>query len=89
MQVFVPGRRVHHSLVKGNAAGAEWRAWPLWGTGLTAGVSLGETCLHDGRVRKLNEAIMWHGSEEKISKQAFSGMSDSEKNAIIVFLKIL
>jgi CxxC motif-containing protein (DUF1111 family) len=77
------------TLVEGNASGAEWRTAPLWGIGLTAGVSMGEAYLHDGRARSLYEAILWHGGEAEMTKQAFLNMTDSERDAIIAFLKSL
>jgi CxxC motif-containing protein (DUF1111 family) len=77
------------TLVEGHASGSEWRTPPLWGIGLTAGVSTGEAYLHDGRARNLHEAIMWHGGEAETSKQAFIGMADSERDALIAFLKSL
>ena len=77
------------TLSEGNASGSEWRTPPLWNIGLTAGVSFGEAYLHDGRARNLNEAILWHGGEAETSKQAFIGMTQSEKDALIAFLKSL
>jgi len=77
------------TLVEGNASGAEWRTAPLWNIGLTAGVSGGEAYLHDGRARNLDEAILWHGGEAEASKQVFVGMTQNEKDALIVFLKSL
>ena len=77
------------SLTDGNASGAEWRTAPLWNIGLTAGVSFGEAYLHDGRARNLNEAILWHGGEAETSKQNYVGMTQSEKDALIAFLKSL
>ncbi|MFK8014641.1 MAG: di-heme oxidoredictase family protein [Gammaproteobacteria bacterium] len=77
------------TLGEGQASGAEWRTAPLWGIGLTAGVSEGEAYLHDGRARTLTEAILWHGGEAESSKQAFAAMSQSEQNAVIAFLKTL
>lgn len=77
------------NLVEGNATGAEWRTAPLWGIGLTAGVSGGEAYLHDGRARNLTEAILWHDGEAQAAKQAFAAMSVSDKAAIIAFLMSL
>ncbi len=77
------------TLSEGNASGSEWRTPPLWNIGLTAGVSFGEAYLHDGRARNLDEAILWHGGEGEASKQAYAGMSQSEKDALIAFLKSL
>ena len=69
--------------------GSEWRTPPLWGIGLTAGVSGGEAYLHDGRARNLSEAIVWHGGEGESSKQAFVAMTQAEKDALVAFLKSL
>jgi CxxC motif-containing protein (DUF1111 family) len=77
------------TLDEGNATESEWRTAPLWNIGLTAGVSGGEAYLHDGRARDLNEAILWHGGEADTSKQAYVGMTQSAKNALISFLKTL
>jgi CxxC motif-containing protein (DUF1111 family) len=77
------------TLVEGNASATEWRTAPLWNIGLTAGVSGGEAYLHDGRARNLSEAILWHGGEAEASKQNFVGMTQSQKDALITFLKTL
>ncbi|MET0402277.1 MAG: di-heme oxidoredictase family protein, partial [Cystobacter sp.] len=65
------GSGLADNLPEGNASGAEWRTAPLWGIGLTAGVSGGESYLHDGRTRTLSEAILWHGGEGEAAKQKF------------------
>ena len=72
-----------------NASGAEWRTAPLWSIGHTAGVSGGESYLHDGRARTLEEAILWHGGEGEASKEAFRNMTASERAALVKFLKSL
>lgn len=77
------------NLGEGRASGAEWRTPPLWGIGLTAGVSGGEAYLHDGRARTLDEAIRWHGGEGESAKQAYMGLSAADKNALIRFLQTL
>ena len=77
------------TLAEGNASGAEWRTPPLWNIGLTAGVSGGEAYLHDGRARNLHEAIMWHGGEAQASHDAYAGLTQDEKDALIAFLKSL
>lgn len=83
------GTGLASTLIEGNVAATEWRTAPLWGIGLTAGVSGGEAYLHDGRARSLHEAIMWHGGEGEASKQAYDALSQSEKDALIAFLKTL
>ncbi|WNG49433.1 c-type cytochrome [Archangium minus] len=75
------------NLSEGNASGSEWRTPPLWGIGLTAGVSGGEAYLHDGRARNLSEAILWHGGEAESSKRAFVNMSSADRAALIRFLQ--
>ena len=77
------------TLVENGVSQSEWRTPPLWGIGLTAGVSEGEAYLHDGRARTLSEAILWHGGEGEAAKEAFEAMSTSEKDALITFLKSL
>ncbi len=77
------------NLGEGNAAGSQWRTSPLWGIGLTAGVSGGEAYLHDGRARSLAEAILWHDGEAAASKEAFRTMSASDRAALIAFLTSL
>ena len=72
-----------------HASGREWRTAPLWGIGLTAGVSGGEAYLHDGRARTLDEAILWHGGEAEVSKQAYVALTATERLALVTFLKTL
>ena len=83
------GAGLADNLPEGGAGGAEWRTPPLWGLGLTAGVSGGEAYLHDGRARSLTEAILWHGGEAEAAKQSFRAMSASSRAALIRFLKSL
>jgi CxxC motif-containing protein (DUF1111 family) len=71
------------------ATGAEWRTPPLWGIGLTAGVSGGEAYLHDGRARTLEEAILWHGGEAESSAAAFKSLPAADRAALVAFLKSL
>jgi len=68
---------------------SEWRTAPLWGIGLTAGVSGGEAYLHDGRARTLEEAILWHGGEATESRLAYQALTEEEKAAVIKFIKSL
>ncbi|MDC0709540.1 di-heme oxidoredictase family protein [Stigmatella sp. ncwal1] len=83
------GTGLADNLPEGQASGAEWRTPPLWGIGLTAGVSGGEAYLHDGRARSLSEAILWHGGEGEAAKQKFVNMTAAERNALLAFLKSL
>jgi CxxC motif-containing protein (DUF1111 family) len=83
------GKGLADNMGQDKATGAEWRTPPLWGIGLTAGVSGGEAYLHDGRARNLTEAILWHGGEGEASKEAFRKMSAEDRAALIRFLKSL
>ena len=77
------------NMADGNASGAEWRTTPLWGIGLTSGVSGGEAFLHDGRARTLSEAILWHGGEARPAREAFRTMPEADRAALIKFLQSL
>nr|WP_297348522.1 di-heme oxidoredictase family protein [uncultured Glaciecola sp.] len=45
--------------------------------------------LHDGRARTIEEAILWHGGEGEVSKQAFEAMTAENQRALLTFLKSL
>ncbi|MCK6530721.1 thiol oxidoreductase [Myxococcota bacterium] len=71
------------------ASGTEWRTAPLWGIGLVETVLGDAAYLHDGRAATLEEAILWHGGEARASRDAFHGMSTSERAALLAFLRSL
>ena len=83
------GAGLADNMSEGNASGAEWRTAPLWGIGSTAGVSGGESYLHDGRARTLSEAILWHGGEAQDAREAFRKMPAADRDALLKFLKSL
>jgi CxxC motif-containing protein (DUF1111 family) len=83
------GSGLADNLPEGAASGAEWRTPPLWGIGLTAGVSGGEAYLHDGRARNLSEAILWHDGEGARARAAYVGMSAVQRSALLAFLATL
>lgn len=72
-----------------SASGNEWRTAPLWGIGMTQRVNGHTNFLHDGRARNIEEAILWHGGEAEPSKQYFMSLNESERKALITFLKSL
>lgn len=74
---------------EGDADGYEWRTPPLWGIGLTQTVSGHTFFLHDGRARNLTEAILWHGGEAQVSRDAFAALSAEERGDLIAFLESL
>jgi CxxC motif-containing protein (DUF1111 family) len=83
------GKGLADNLAEGNASGAQWRTPPLWGTGLTRGVSGGEAYLHDGRARDLSEAVLWHGGEGEQAREQFRKMSAADRAALLRFLRSL
>jgi CxxC motif-containing protein (DUF1111 family) len=83
------GEGLADTLSEGEASYQEWRTPPLWGIGWTASTAGGESYLHDGRARTLAEAILWHGGEGESSRAKFQALSESDKNALVAFLKSL
>ncbi len=72
----------------GLAEGREWRTPPLWGIGLTRQVSSNTYFLHDGRARNLTEAILWHGGEGLAARDRFAEMTESERDALLLFFGV-
>lgn len=75
---------------EGEATGTEWRTTPLWGLGIVENV-LGGTpfYLHDGRTSDLIEVIDLHLGEAQASRDRFFALPQSERDALIAFLKSL
>lgn len=54
-----------------------------------------ETCtpehgyLHDGRARTLDEAIRWHAGEAEAARQAYEGLGEGDREAVIRFIESL
>jgi CxxC motif-containing protein (DUF1111 family) len=71
------------------ADGREWRTAPLWGVGLIPTVNRHSLLLHDGRARGFAEAILWHGGEAEVSREAFRTLSREDRAALIRFLESL
>ncbi|MBR09430.1 MAG: thiol oxidoreductase [Rickettsiales bacterium] len=75
---------------EGSAETYEWRTPPLWGLGLSPNSQGGSYFLmHDGRARGIEEAIILHGGEAESSKNQFTSLSESDKEALIKFLESL
>jgi CxxC motif-containing protein (DUF1111 family) len=72
-----------------SADGREWRTPPLWGIGLAVLVNQNANFLHDGRARNLEEAILWHGGEAEVSREAFLAMGVEDRRKLIAFLDSL
>lgn len=71
------------------AEGGEWRTSPLWGLGLLQVVNGHQTLLHDGRARGFAEAILWHGGEAEVAKEAFRQADAETRAALLAFLESL
>jgi len=71
------------------ASGSDWRTAPLWGIGLLQTVNHHELMLHDGRARGPAEAILWHGGEADASRERFRNASESDRDALLSFLRSL
>jgi CxxC motif-containing protein (DUF1111 family) len=75
---------------EGNALTSEWRTPPLWGLGLSPDSQGGSYFLmHDGRAHSIEDAILLHGGEAQNSRNAYVGLSQSEKDQLIKFLESL
>jgi CxxC motif-containing protein (DUF1111 family) len=71
------------------ASGSEWRTPPLWGIGLSKTVNGAGAFLHDGRARDFTEAILWHGGEAEVSREAFRHLPRDDREALLAFLNSL
>jgi len=65
------------------ATPAEFRTEPL------IGLRVAQQFLHDGRAKTLEQAIQLHGGEGSRARDGFLGLSDTERAALIAFLKTL
>lgn len=75
---------------EGNAKTSEWRTPPLWGLGLSPNSQGGQYFLmHDGLAKSIEEAIQMHGGEASASRNKFNQMNESQRNAVLKFLKSL
>ncbi len=43
--------------------------------------------LHDGRARNVTEAVLWHGGEAQVSRDAFVNMSRQDRKALVHFVE--
>ena len=84
------GPGLDDGVTEGSAETYEWRTPPLWGLGLSPNSQGGSYFLmHDGRARSIKEAIVLHGGEAESSKNQFTSLSESDKEALIKFLESL
>jgi CxxC motif-containing protein (DUF1111 family) len=71
------------------ANGAEWRTPPLWGLRFYEIVNEHDRLLHDGRARGVAEAVLWHGGEAEVAREAFRTATAEERAALIEFVESL
>ncbi len=84
------GSDLDDGYTEGSAKTYEWRTPPLWGLGLAETTQGGMYyLLHDGRAKSIEEAILLHGGEAFEKKIAYEALSESDKAALIKFLKSL
>jgi CxxC motif-containing protein (DUF1111 family) len=84
------GNNLDDGYTEGSALTNEWRTPPLWGLGLSPNSQGGDYfLLHDGRAKSIEEAILFHGGEADLSKTKFKNLSETDKSAVLKFLKSL
>jgi len=84
------GPGLDDGVTEGSAETYEWRTPPLWGLGLSPDAQGGTYyLLHDGRARSIEEAILLHGGEARASREAYEGLSETDKTAVLRFLESL
>jgi len=71
------------------AEGHEWRTPPLWGIGRIPEVNGHDRLLHDGRARGVAEAILTHGGEGTLAREAFIALSAAERTLVVEFVESL
>ncbi|MCZ6917991.1 MAG: thiol oxidoreductase [Gemmatimonadetes bacterium] len=72
----------------GSATGREWKTPPLWGLRIARDFLNGELfLLHDGRATAVAEAIELHGGEAAASRDAFVGLNDADREALLDFVR--
>ncbi len=84
------GSGLDDGYTEGNAKTFEWRTPPLWGLGLSPNSQGGQYFLmHDGRAKTIEQAIQLHGGEALQSKNNYVSLSQTDKEALVKFLKSL
>lgn len=71
------------------ASGREWRTPPLWGAGLARAMHARVGFLHDGRARTIEEAIVWHDGEARVSRVRFTELAAQDRRALVAFVRSL
>ena len=72
----------------GQATGREWRTTPLWGLRLMREFLNGEAfLLHDGSAGSVEEAVILHGGEAQVARDAFVGLPPDDQAALLDFVE--
>ncbi len=72
----------------GQASGTEWRTTPLWGLRLARRFMNGQLLLmHDGSATSVEGAILLHGGEALISRNAFAALTAAQKAVLLDFVE--
>lgn len=84
------GSGLDDGYTEGSAKTYEWRTPPLWGIGLSEDAQGGNYFLmHDGRANSIESAILMHGGEANNSKTGYQNLSQSDREALLKFIKSL
>ncbi|MFV8326945.1 di-heme oxidoredictase family protein [Flavobacterium sp. ZS1P14] len=84
------GSGLNDNYTEGNAKASEWKTPALWGIGLSENAQGGNYFLmHDGRAKNIEEAILMHGGEANNSKISYQNLSQTDKEALLKFIKSL
>ncbi len=84
------GAGLDDGYTEGSAKTFEWRTPALWGIGLSENSQGGNYFLmHDGRANSIESAILMHGGEANNSKTGYQNLSQSDREALLKFIKSL
>ena len=84
------GSGLDDGYTEGSAKTNEWRTAPLWGLGLAPNSQGGQYfLLHDGRAKTIEDAIALHGGEASDRRAKYYNLSESDRQALLRFLKSL
>jgi CxxC motif-containing protein (DUF1111 family) len=84
------GSGLDDGYTEGSAKTSEWRTAPLWGLGLAPNSQGGQYfLLHDGRAKTIEDAIALHGGEASGRRAKYYQLSESDRLALLSFLKSL
>src|SRR4030095_13006766 len=83
------GHDLYEATPDGTPVTTKWRTTPLWGLGKYELIAGALALLHDGRASSIEEAILWHDGEARLSKQKFLDAIPENRSLLLCFLKSL